>query len=346
MPKIGPNPDTPDVQDLPTDFRFTPLWEAPSELAVSATAVTPRLYSPFTISIIPPDIFGDAQLTNQTKRRPTYAARLYDKAAKEVNNLHSAQQKQESRQQNQIARSLKPTTQKFMVNGRIRKADKPDTFPKAFVNDDDARDLLAQWETLSNLKPLTLMINPTSLAVQLTKLAQFTERTRNRNVYQAYREEAVKLSLTINTGGFYSSGTGLSWFSQQNSAAWQHFQALLLMFRNGAAIYNRLDSANPLNQAGMFQIDYDQWRYTGTMEGLDYSYDATKPNACEVNLEFTAYLIQDVAQPVTQVNPLGAAGVVMQDTSQGTGVATGFSTGTTQTAVPQATPTSAFRLKG
>ncbi len=238
--------------------------------------VTQPRYSPFTLSLIPPDIGLPPPTAGHSSASP-----LYDQA---LDSLYSPKPIPVPSPIQRI-----PPRQDSVQQGGQKHTPAQASQVTSLQTVDGVMDLIEQWQALAETEPLTWMINPQSLGMNYTKIAQFSEATRQGFVYQAWGDEEVRISITGTIGGFYSAGRGLHWLSRHDSTAWQHFMKILNRFRNGAAIYDRVGRSRALRAVGWQRIDYDGMAWIGHMESFDYSIEHDKPHGgWQFTIEFVA----------------------------------------------------------
>ena len=283
----------------------TVQYREESNIREGLSNVTLPQHSPFTLSIIPPDIGLPPPTEGHSSTAPLYDAALEALYQPKVVNVPSPIQRAPKRQDRvqQGGQSHTP-------------AQASQVTPLQTV--DGVMDLIEQWQQLAETEPLTWMINPQSLGVNYTKIAQFSEATRQGFAYQAWGDEEVRISITGTIGGFYSAGRGLHWLSRHDSTAWQHFMQILDRFRNGAAIYDRAGRSRALRAVGWQRIDYDGTAWIGHMESFDYSIEHDKPHGgWQFTIEFIASRqistddnptsVEPYQQVPTQVQTLGTS---------------------------------------
>jgi hypothetical protein len=168
-----------------------------------------------------------------------------------------------------------------------------------------AADMARQLTAALKTPPLVLLINPSSLKVNYTKLQQFTDRTRYGYVFHTWGEEQPKISITARCGAFYSGGRGVSYASKRDSVAWQNLMNLFHLYQNNGYSYDTIGKSNAHHAVGCLSICFDNWRYFGHMESFNWAYDETHQNGgIDFTMEFTASAIHDLAMSPTVVLPM------------------------------------------
>lgn len=254
----------------------TVQYQEESNVKEGLSATARPVHSPFTLSLIPPDI----GLTPQSGGTSSYAP-LYDAA---LDALYAPKPVTVPAPSQRI-----PARPDVVQQGGQAHTSAQASQVTPLQTVDGVMDLIEQWQAMVDTEPLTWLINPQSLGINYTKLAQFSEATRQGFVYQAWGDEEVRLSITGTIGGFYSAERGLHWLSRHDSVAWQHFSHILERFRNGAAIYDRSGRSRSLRAVGWQRIDYDGTAWIGHMESFDYSIEHDKPHGgWQFTMEFVA----------------------------------------------------------
>lgn len=172
-----------------------------------------------------------------------------------------------------------------------------------------ALDILYQLRAIQEIPPLVLLINPESLAINYTKVSQFTERGRYGYIYHTWGDELPKMSVSGKIGAFVTGNSngevgpnGVQFASKRNSAAFQNLMNLLLFYKNNGYIYNRTEARTPstLHSVGLLAIEYDGWVYEGNMESFSYSYsEETQNGGMEFSFDFS---IEKMIPPVADFN--------------------------------------------
>lgn len=183
----------------------------------------------------------------------------------------------------------------------------------------DALDMVLQLKKIANTPPLLLLINPSSMSIDYTKVAQFSDRSRNGYIYHAWGHELTRLSLSFRIGAYYSGsatgaepGRGMSRASRNDSAAFQQLQALLTLYQSSGYLQAR-DGSRAYPLVGNISIEYDQKVYVGHMDSFSFGEEETNQNGgLQVEVAFTAVrefdLAPRVGTPLPMTNPNGATG--------------------------------------
>lgn len=193
---------------------------------------------------------------------------------------------------------------------------------KGIIDRTIALDILYQLKTIQSIPPLVLLINPQSLAISYTKVAQFTERGRYGYIYQSWGDELPKMSVSGKIGAFVTGSTngnigpsGVQFASKRNSASFQNLANLLLFYKNNGYIYNKTEErpVSTLHSVGLLAIEYDGWVYEGNMESFSYSYaEETQNGGMEFEFEFS---IERMIPPTADYNIRPPEGITVNGPS-------------------------------
>jgi hypothetical protein len=229
----------------------------------------------------------------------------------------------------------------FVAAGQFY-AQKDSGFVSTLADAYTAADVALQLSKMLTVEPLTLMVNPTDMTINHTRIHSYQQRGRNGYIYEAWGNELPTISITGSTGGFVAgapdprnglaaqvtrettTATGYQAACRLDSAAWQNFMALYQMYRNNGYIYDTVGKSEAHLFVGSIAIDYDQMTYVGNIDSLNFSFDAEIPNRVEFDLEFHVSQWYDNARsqatvsPITS-GPLNPAPVVSLTTDVGVG---------------------------
>lgn len=168
-----------------------------------------------------------------------------------------------------------------------------------------ALDIATQATSILRTPPLVLLINPSNLSMNYTRIHQFSDRSRFGYIYQAWGEEQPRLSITARCGAFMSGGRGVHYASKRDSAAWQNLMSLFQFYRSNGYIYDTLGKSNANLFVGGLSINYDGWIYYGHLENFSWTYDErTQLGGIEFNMEFVCSVMLDTSKQTTSVLPL------------------------------------------
>ena len=273
------------------------LFETQDSVPVDGTSADARLYSPFTLSFVPPDI-----LTATMTQTSNSAG---------VDTIGSGAASADNRKfvNNQAAASKNASITKltaFVAAGQQYTGTQSGTIP-TLADAYTAADIKLQYEIMRTAEPLTLLVNPTDFSISYTKIQNFQNRTRNGLLFEAWGEDQPTISITGTTAGFVAASatgtvdasgntdvaTGYQWASRLDSAAWQNFMSLYQFYRNNGYIYNTVDKAEAHLFVGSIAIDYDQMTYVGNIDSFGFVFDAEIPGRVTFDMEFRVNLIRD-----------------------------------------------------
>jgi hypothetical protein len=168
-----------------------------------------------------------------------------------------------------------------------------------------AVDIAMQLSAQVNTPPLVLLINPTTLQIDRTKLQQFQDRTRYGYVFQAFGEEQPKIRITARCGAFVSGGRGVHVASRRDSLAWQNLMDAFHFYKNNGYIYDTVGKSNAHHFVGALSIQYDQWIYYGHMESFSFTLDeGNQLGGVEFSMDFTVSRMVDTAPQPFTVTPM------------------------------------------
>jgi hypothetical protein len=195
----------------------------------------------------------------------------------------------------------------------------------AIADINTALDIVWQLQTILNVPPLVLLINPTSMSISYDKIQQLQDRTRYGYVFQAWGEEQPKISISAVCGAFITQGKGVQYASKRDSASWQNFQNLFHIFKSGGYIYDTIGRSHAHLHIGGISIHYDGIVYTGHIESFNFAYSEDKQNGgMDFSIEFVANSIYDTTQPIASIgpmrSPLGNAFFTSNDIYSGAGL--------------------------
>jgi hypothetical protein len=344
MAKIGTAPAANRYDGLGVGSMLAYTFETQEGTPIDGTNASLRDFSPFTIRLIPPD----ALLAQSTT--PSDAVDLINAAALGASTtVQSTSVATMLRTVMATGTSGDPTGQleSFVANGQFfTNADS--TFESTLADAFAAADIALQLERILAAEPLILLVNPTTMSIQRTKLQSFQSRTRYGIIFEAWGEEQAVISFSGTTAGFVAGGvdtsnpygaqvtgetssvSGYQAAARRDSAAWQNFQSLYFFYKNNGYIYDTVRKSNAHLFIGAVAIDYDQWTYVGHIESFSYRFDENMPHRVEFDMEFKASKVYDRAASSSAVAPLNTS-------SSGTTQAISFSSGAAQSSASSTT---------
>lgn len=170
---------------------------------------------------------------------------------------------------------------------------------------------LLQLKELMTVPPLLLLINPTSLSRNYTKVSQFTERTRNGNVYQTWGENPPTVTIEMRVGAWVTGGTnrnnsrGVSRASRAESASFGQMMSVLNLFMNGGHVYDDSTGARRISLVGNVAMEYDGWVWVGHLDSCSYTEDETNQHGgITLTMEFGSIAEYDYSSNSRTVRPL------------------------------------------
>lgn len=170
-----------------------------------------------------------------------------------------------------------------------------------------AADVAWQLSSIMQIPPLVLLINPSTVQINYTKLQQFQERTRYGYVFHAWGEEQPKLSITARCGAFIHGIRGVQSVSKRDSLAWRNLMNAFHFYRSNGYIYDTVGRSNAHPFVGALSIHYDQWVYYGHMESFSWGHDQSNElGGVEFTMDFTVSAMADTAQQPFVVAPMKA----------------------------------------
>jgi len=278
-----------------------------------------RTLSPFMLQIEPPLVYAsDASFTAPNKKTSTNLG-IYNAAQGSNSGYDAARSRLAQSGINNFATNAASGEEAVVKNANsprknaTSKGDRADNTGKdasrlgqpAIADVMTALDIAWQLSVSINTPPLVLLINPSSLNLNITKIQQYQDRSRFGYIFHSWGEDQPRLSVTAKCGAFMAGGMGVQFASKNDSAAWQNLMNLFTLYRNNGYIYNTVDKSNAHHFVGALSIHYDQWVYYGHIESFNYSYDEGLPNgAMDFTLEFVVSMMQDTSQQTTVVMPM------------------------------------------
>lgn len=186
-----------------------------------------------------------------------------------------------------------------------------------------AADIALQLQRIVAAPTLTLLVNPSNMAINYNNIQSYTTRTRYGYVFERWGEDQPTITFQGSTGAFIAgtanslgsvttlgqitgettTATGVQFASRRDSAAWQNLQALIHFYQSNGYIYDTLGKTEAHLLIGAVAIDYDQWTYVGHIESFDYAFQATSPHRLEWSMEFKVGRMFDNSQATTAVLP-------------------------------------------
>jgi hypothetical protein len=209
----------------------------------------------------------------------------------------------------------------------------------AFFTANMCADIWEQLITIARTPPLVLLINPSDMTINYTKAQQFTDRTRHGYIFQSWGESPPTLNISGSIGAFYaattqlgggsSSGTfdvsGMSGsFDQQEttsvsgnqeasraySASYQNLMNLMTIYMNNGYVRDRANSSHHRpslahHMIGAIRLTFDGFTYEGHFDKFEYSFEEGKNRGgLKFSFDFTVMRMLDHQEPSYYVKPL------------------------------------------
>jgi hypothetical protein len=293
-------------------------FETQEGIPVDGSRPELREKSPFTISIIPPEL-GSGTVSQEGSDVDIYSRAReslvdQERAANAVRNLFGA-----SSVSGTEAASLRLAgLQQIVSAGQEIQLATSNTERAVLVDQYTAADILYQVELMLQVPPLTLLINPNELSISYTSVQKFSDASREGFIFERWGESQPSMSISGSTGGYIagadplqanplltetSTPTGLQFASRPNSAAWQNFMSLYHFYRNNGYIYDTVRGSRAHLMIGAIAIDYDGWRWVGHFEDFDFTESEDQPHRMEYSMTFTIDRIFDNSGQSLTVTP-------------------------------------------
>jgi hypothetical protein len=212
------------------------------------------------------------------------------------------------------------------IAGGLQQVDENGAFTEPGIADRlVAVDIASQLDTIQKAPPLTLLVNPASLSIAHARIHQFSQRTRNGFIYQAWGEEQPTISIS-GTIGAYIAGvlpdltgletttpadpmgpatttpTGVQFASKRNSASYQNLMALLGFYKHAGYVYDTVHKTNANHMVGALAIEYDQWTYIGHMNSFNWGHEETETVVTDPTpIDTASSLVSNLLSPFSSV---------------------------------------------
>ena len=333
-------------QGIPNTNNFARDFEIQDNVPMDGSRASGRTYSPFVIRVVLPSILGGDDTTLlQTNLNPDRVPGggtirtdnrdnvSYSAGSREARDIPSGEAAYKSLVSagdsipglaQATVKALEDAYNEALFNQvfgpEVQRVTRPlrpgETRPvtPAITNDTTALSLALQLKRLASIPPLLMLINPTSMKVDYTKVAQYTNLNRYGFLYEAWGEELPKISFTFRIGAYTAGAksssdtgviTGMQRASRNDSASYQQLMAMLSLFQSGAVLQDTTQNSRAHPMVGNLAIEYDQMVYVGHMESFSFTDEETKQHGgIEVSLDFVANKIYDVAPAGGDVVPM------------------------------------------
>lgn len=331
-PKIRPAGDYKVYTGNETEIQFEQQYSVPMDGSNSLL----RVLSPFTIRVLPPLVYrglpGLLDGTEKGSKTNPIQLGLIEQVAQQAGSVFAGakQTAQNFTLDNEVTQDTAIEDQ-YVVGGRVNtrgspaaaKGVIPKDYKSAGIQDMQiAHSIGIQLERILNMPPLTLLINPDSLQIQYQKIQQYSERSREGIIFQAYGEEQPRMTIAGRIGAFYAGDgglfdpkawstrvpTGVQFATKRDSASFQQLMTLLAFYKNNGYIFDILGGSCAHHLIGVISIDYDQNTYLGNFNSFSWSYEeAQHGGGITFNMEMTVVQQYDNHQAIRgSLEPLGA----------------------------------------
>jgi hypothetical protein len=294
--------------------RLSYAFENQAGVPVDGTNESLRNYSPFTITLVPPDPLGTSSTGTSnvlsfsaaaasTGSNNTSAASTGLLVAGQATSYVATQMRESASAPRPAGMGLPPTS----------------ILADAYT----AADIRVQRDNMVRMAntPLTLLVNPSEMSRTFDRVQSYQARTRYGYVYQVWGEQLQKLTFSGSTAGFVAGSTkgyqalvdhdtgtpsGYQWGARKDSAAWQNFSALVQFYRSNGYIYDTLGKSEAHLMVGAIRITYDDIVYEGHIDSLNFTFDENSPHRVQFDMEFTATYVLDQSRASGNVAPMRA----------------------------------------
>lgn len=167
-----------------------------------------------------------------------------------------------------------------------------------FTGEEQLLDVAKQIAYLQDIPPLVLMINPSSFNQEFNQIQAYQEQSRYGFIFHRWGEDLPKISINCRIGSFIcgrasqdSEGlSGLQFASRKDSAAWRNLMNLMSIYKNSAAVHDRIGRSRAFHDIGTQSIHYDGQEWVGRITEFTYGFDeSTQHGGSEFSMNFTVY---------------------------------------------------------
>lgn len=318
---------------LSTGSKHFRTYEEQTSIPIDGSNKFARSLSPFVIRIIPPMVFDpnssskqnvDDSYKNATftegvsvapvDRSPyTPSVTVYDSVGSNYSSYKDMLQKRNANVMNIFAPTGydREKTSEY-VSGGERYLSSDNVTDPGIMDKVSAVDIMSQLKAMSDIPPLVLLINPTSLSINYEKVQQYNQRTRSGYVFQSWGENQPTMSFSGMIGAFISGSStggddsrGMQFASKRDSASYQNLMNLLTFYRNNGYVYDNISGSAAPHFVGSISIEYDQWAYVGNFNSMSWGYDDTNSNGMvQFEIEFTVSQMFDNHQSTDIILPM------------------------------------------
>lgn len=179
-------------------------------------------------------------------------------------------------------------------------------------------DLSNAIESMKNVPPLRMMVNPSSVGTKAEKIVADSGWSRNGGtIVEHWGNNQEKLSASGKLAGFYAidflnaTGPGLTRTARNFSQSWQNFQSMVAFYANNGGIHLQDPTTNNaernLSILGSIYIYYDGILHIGSFDTLSVSESDTSPHTVDYSFEFTVRASFLLDNPVNDSNNYGVS---------------------------------------
>lgn len=318
MAKIGTTPVASRYDGIPVGPRVAYLFETQEGVPVDGTNSMLRELSPFTFRLVPPEALLETAASSEDN-----AVDLIQAASLGASTGGVAAEVSRALSTVTITNtsvSAQVTLEQFVALGQFYTGSS-NTFISTLADAFQAADVALQLQRILAAEPLTLLVNPTEMSIQFTKIQNYQSRTRYGYEFESWGEDQPTISISGTTAGFVagavnitspfgaqvsssnSSVSGYQEAARRDSAAWQNFVSLYHFYRNNGYIYDTINRSEAHLFVGSVAIDYDQWTYVGSIESFSYRVEAESPHKVTFDLEFRVSRRYDRSASASTVMP-------------------------------------------
>lgn len=312
MAKLGSAPPANRYDGIATGPTFAYLFETQTGIPVDGTDAQLRDLSPFVVSLVVPDELLEVAsgVVNDVD--------LLQAAAQGSDSIATASQSILSVMGDPVSGTA--TLEAFVTTGQFF-TDADATFVSSIADAFQAADIMLQVKRMLEAEPLTLLVNPTDMSIQYTKIQSFQSRTRQGFVFEAWGEDLPTVSFSGTTAGFVAgavdvsnpygaqqtgeatSVTGYQEAAKRDSAAWQNFMSLYHFYKNNGYIYDTINKSQAHLFIGSVSIDFDQWTYKGHIDSFSFRFEEGSPHKVGFDMEFRVDKMYDRSAATSTVLP-------------------------------------------
>ena len=258
-----------------------------------------RQYSPFILEVVPPKInMADGSQHEQNKFLKSRNASLpFSSPLNQANNPLPRSRTGLSDFTPQLSSLAgSPINASSKSRSRSNLGNTIEAVSPAYTDTDNLIDYAIQYRALDTLPPIVFMINPSSFEVSYNAIQSYQDQTRYGFVFQRWGEELPTISISCSIGAFIAGykgnkgPNGLTHTARKDSASFRHLMAIFSVYRNSAAIADRIGRSRAYQAVGRQAIHYDGQTWEGRIESMSYTLEESRQNGgISFDLSFTVY---------------------------------------------------------